>query len=153
MLSEGLWLASRYRKGAPIPLAMRPSDRIDVAQRSILVIEDDPVMGMALKDELELEGYRVVAVTDNGEEAVALADQFKPDLVTVDVRLEGPVDGIEAVSSIRRRIQTKIVFVTAHVDLETRRRMNDVGFQGLIPKPYTSEQLRSTIKGVFSDPD
>jgi DNA-binding response OmpR family regulator len=132
---------------------MRPSDRIDVAQRSILVIEDDPVMGMALKDELELEGYRVVAVTDNGEEAVALADQFKPDLVMVDVRLAGSVDGIEAVSSIRRRIQTKIVFVTAHVDFETRRRMNDVGFQGLIPKPYTSEQLRSTIKGVFSDID
>jgi DNA-binding response OmpR family regulator len=132
---------------------MRPSDRIDVAQRSILVIEDDPVMGMALKDELELEGYRVVAVTDNGEEAVALADQFKPDLVMVDVRLAGSVDGIEAVSSIRRRIQTKIVFVTAHVDLETRKRMNDVGFQGLIPKPYTSEQLRSTIKGVFLDID
>jgi response regulator NasT len=133
-----------------MPLAMRPNSRIDAQLRKILIIEDDPVMAMALRDELELEGYRVVAVADNSSEAVALAEQHKPDLVMADVRLIGPEDGIETAIRIARAIRTKIVFVTAHVDAETRRRMSGAGFHRLIPKPYTSEQLLGTVREALS---
>lgn len=153
MLTTALWMAPKRRRRPSIPLAMRPESHVEAQLRKILIVEDDPVMAMALRDELELGGYRVVAVTDNGSEAVALAEQHKPDLVMADVRLIGPLDGIETAIRIARVIPTKIVFVTAHVDAETRRRMSRAGFYGLIPKPYTSEQLLETVRKALMQAD
>jgi two-component system, response regulator PdtaR len=146
-------MASRDRNRTSLPLAFKPNDRIVASQQSILIIEDDPLMAMALKDELEVEGYRVIAVADNGPEAVAIAAQYAPELIIADIRINGPLDGIDAVHAIKQRLQTKVIFVTAHTDPETRRRMEEVRFSALIPKPYTSGQLLAAVSDVFEQPD
>ncbi len=142
-------LAARNRsERASLP--MRGGARTAAALRSILIVEDDTIMALAMRDELEALGYEVVGTADNGAEAIALAREFAPDLALVDVRLRGIMDGIAAARAIRAGGATRIAFVTAHVDPGTRAAMAEVGYTVLLPKPYTTAQLASAVAAAFA---
>ena len=69
-------------------------------QASILVVEDERIVAFDLKQQLEALGYRVAAVVPSGELAVERASELKPDLVLMDIHLEGAMDGVEAAERI-----------------------------------------------------
>jgi CheY-like chemotaxis protein len=117
-----------------------------VTRPRILVVEDDVVVGMLLAQQLVRLGYDVAAVIPTGEEAVEQALDSSPDLVLMDIGLEGKIDGIEAASRIRSALGLPIVYVTASVDddlLERARMTEPVGY---LAKPYGEPQLRSTME-------
>lgn len=144
-------LALAARKGtARARLAMAGGARTAATPRSILIVEDDTIMALAMRDELEALGYEVVGTADNGAEAIALTREFAPDLALVDVRLRGAMDGIEAARAIRAGGATRIAFVTAHVDPGTRAAMAEVGYTVLLPKPYTTAQLARAVAAAFA---
>ena len=88
----------------------------------ILVVENEGIVAMHLKNMLKSLGYAVSAVVFSGEEAIKKAAETHPDLVLMDIRLKGEMDGIEAAEQIRVRFNIPVVYLTAYTDDETLQR-------------------------------
>jgi PAS domain S-box-containing protein len=111
----------------------------------ILIVEDEQVVALDLERSLSGLGYRIVGVADNGRQAVQLAEANQPDLVLMDVRLRGPMDGITAAHEIRRRCQAPVVYTTAYTNDETIERAKASAPFGFLVKPYRTKELNATI--------
>jgi CheY-like chemotaxis protein len=110
----------------------------------ILIVEDESIVQLDLHRRLERMGHSVVGMASRGEEAVAKAVELKPDLVIMDVRLDGSMDGIEAARRIRAEQETPIVYVTAYAS-----RFEEDATQELlglcVSKPFRTTELQSAI--------
>ena len=112
----------------------------------ILVVEDDRVVARDIQHQLTRIGHTVVCVTPLGEDAVRLALESQPDLVLMDIRLEGALDGVDAAQQIRDRCQVPVVFLTAYADDETLERARVTEPFGYLLKPFEDSQLRTVIE-------
>lgn len=110
----------------------------------ILIVEDESIVQLDLQRRLERMGYTVVGAASAGEEAVAKSVELKPDLVLMDVRLSGPMDGIEAARQIRATQGTPIVYVTAYATALEDAQPQDV-FGPCVSKPFRTTELQSAI--------
>src|SRR5919197_1579515 len=88
-------------------------------QASILVVEDERIVAFDLKQQLEALGYRVATVVPSGELAIEKATELKPDLVLMDIHLEGAMDGVEAAERIHACLRIPVIFLTAYAGDET----------------------------------
>src|SRR5271157_2392944 len=112
----------------------------------ILVVEDDRVVARDIQHQLTRIGHTVVGVTPLGEDAVRLAMESHPDLVLMDIRLDGDLDGVDAAQQIRDRCQVPVVFLTAYADDETLQRARVTEPFGYLLKPFEDAQLRTVIE-------
>jgi len=112
----------------------------------VLVVEDESIEAMGIERKLKRLGYIVPAVVASGEEAVKKAEETQPDLVLMDIRLKGDVDGIEAAKQIRSRFNIPVVYLTAYADEETLQRAKITEPNGYILKPFEERELRSNIE-------
>ena len=112
----------------------------------ILVVEDEAVVAMDIRSRLEDLGYSVTASVRSGEEAVRSACEIQPDLVLMDINLQGDMDGISAAACIQERNPTPVVFMTAHGDQDTLRRAIMTEPLGYIIKPIDEQKLRAAIE-------
>ncbi len=113
---------------------------------SILVVEDEAIIAADLELKLRRLGYRVSGTTNTGEQAVTLVRQQPPDLVLMDIRLAGAMDGIEAAREIRSQNDVPLVFLTAHSDEATLERAGQTEPFGFITKPFHERDLHIHIK-------
>jgi|MTBAKSStandDraft_1061840.scaffolds.fasta_scaffold00006_356 signal transduction histidine kinase len=113
---------------------------------AILVVDDERVIGMALTASLGRLGYVSAGLAGNGEEAVRLCGEKHPDLVLMDVRLQGEMDGVEAAERINRLFGTPIIFLTAFWDEETVTRAKRSGPYAFLVKPYEDRDLQTAIE-------
>ncbi|MES9995646.1 response regulator [Desulfovibrio aminophilus] len=113
---------------------------------SILVVDDERVIGMALAASLARLGYSSAGLADNGEDAVRLCGEKRPDLVLMDVRLKGRMDGVEAAENINRQFHTPIIFLTAFWDEDTVTRAKSSGPYAFLVKPYEDRDLQTAIE-------
>jgi PAS domain S-box-containing protein len=116
------------------------------ARRRIFVVEDQRLIAADLENTLRKLGYDVVGSAASGEEAIARAPEAAPDLVLMDIRLRGKMDGIQAAALIRRRIDIPIVYLTAYADEETIRSAKLTGPFGYVVKPFNERELRAAIE-------
>ncbi|MCQ4161416.1 response regulator [Roseomonas sp. GC11] len=86
----------------------------DAAATDILVIEDEPIIAMDVRQLVEACGHRVVGVAASEAQAVRMAQERKPRLILADVNLGAGGDGISAVNRIQREVQVPVIFVTAY---------------------------------------
>jgi PAS domain S-box-containing protein len=112
----------------------------------ILVVEDDRVVARHLEQQLLRMGYAVVGKTASGEEACEITLRLRPDLVLMDIRLEGPLDGIDAAERMNRQACIPVVFLTAYADDETIRRARLTEPFGYLLKPFEESQLRTVVE-------
>lgn len=120
--------------------------KIPVTPARILVVEDDVNVAAVLEARLESFGYQVCAMANSGPKAIAYADQHQPDLVLMDILLEGDMNGIEAAETIGGTSDVPIIFITCLNDpavLERAIRTNPFGY---LVKPYDNAELRSCIE-------
>ena len=89
---------------------------------NILIVEDEAVVAADLAGKLERAGYHSVGVCSDGEDAVEAAKNLGPDLVLMDIRLAGAMDGVKAAERIQALRNIPIVYLTAHSDMTTLRR-------------------------------
>lgn len=116
----------------------------------ILVVEDEFAVAMELEDRLENLGYDVVAHELRGREAIARAEETQPDLVLMDIRLDGRMDGIEAAQEIRNKLHVPVVFVTAYSDDDTLKRAKETAPFGYVIKPFEERELYASIEVALS---
>ncbi|OHV82601.1 response regulator [Rhizobium sp. LCM 4573] len=115
-------------------------------RKSILVVEDDRVVSRDIQLQLRNIGYDVAGAAVTGEDAIAMATSLKPDLVLMDIRLEGDMDGIQAATTIRHQLRVPVVYLTAYADDETVKRAGDSEPFGYLLKPFEETQLRAAIE-------
>ena len=89
---------------------------------AILVVEDEQIVALELKDRLTRMGHSVVGIVTSGEEAIEESRRLRPDLIVMDIRLQGELDGIDAAAAIRKELDTAIVYLTAYADETTLQR-------------------------------
>ena len=112
----------------------------------ILVVEDEAIVAMDIQSKLEDLGYSVIASIRSGEEAVQTACQMRPDLILMDINLQGDMDGISAAACIQERNPVPVIYMTAHGDQETLNRAKMTEPMGYIMKPIHEQNLRATIE-------
>ena len=112
----------------------------------ILIVEDEKIVAEDIRISLESLGYEVSAVVASGEEAVASAGKHPPDLVIMDIMLQGDMTGIEAADLIWTQHMIPIVFLTAHADDATLEKAKKTEPFGYVLKPYEDKELHSTIE-------
>ena len=117
-----------------------------MARSRILVVEDDSIVLMELQDRLFSLGHDVAGVASYGEEAVEKAGEVRPDLVLMDIRLRGKMDGIKAAEEIRTRFDIPVVYLTAYADQSTLQRAKTTGPYGYVIKPFQEADLRTATE-------
>lgn len=120
----------------------------------ILVVEDERITAEDIKNGLEDTGYRVPAMVSTGEDAIDKAGKLRPDLVLMDIKLKGKMDGIEAAEQIKLRYNIPVIYLTAYSDEYTIKRaeitepsgyiINDE--TGIVKKPFEKSELHNVIE-------
>jgi CheY-like chemotaxis protein len=111
-----------------------------------LIVEDEVLIAEDLSERLSGLGFSVVAAVDSAEEGIAVAIRERPDLVLMDIRLKGPIDGVQAVQQIRQQLDAAVVYVSAYSDRVTVKRARESEHDGFILKPFQRRELQSTIE-------
>jgi PAS domain S-box-containing protein len=117
-----------------------------MAPARILIVEDDRVVARDIAQQMVQCGHTVVGSTASGEEAIVLATDARPDIVLMDIRLEGELDGIDTARHLRDAQNLPIVFLTAYADEETVRRATVTEPFGYLLKPFDDQQLRTVVE-------
>lgn len=112
----------------------------------ILVVEDEFIIAEDIKEKLIGFGYEVVDTVGSGREAIDLAKRKQPDLILMDIKLQGRMDGIETASEIWGRYDIPVIFLTSFSDLRTLQRAKMAEPFGYVVKPFHDSNLRSTIE-------
>jgi CheY-like chemotaxis protein len=112
----------------------------------ILIVEDERIVAEDLRFMLESEGYSVAGLVPSGEQAIAKAAETKPDLVLMDVSLDGEMDGISAAEVIRGEHGTPVIFLTAFSNPQTLGRARETDAFGFIVKPFQDRAVVAAIE-------
>ncbi len=116
----------------------------------ILIVEDESIVQLDLQQRLERMGYSVVGVASRGEEGIAKAAELKPDLVIMDLRLEGPMDGVEAARRIQSEGGTPVIYLTAHAAMLGSIEREEMRGPCL-SKPFRATELKSAIAQTLTE--
>ena len=112
----------------------------------ILLVEDEAIIALDLRQRLQGLGYEVTGIAANGADAQALARSTQPTLIFMDITIQGPIDGIETAKRISGQMDVPIVFLTAHTDTGTIRRAKEAKPYGYLVKPFEERELSATIE-------
>ncbi len=112
----------------------------------ILVVEDETIVAMDIAATLRRLGYETVATVGTGERAIESARTLKPDLILMDIRLKGSIDGIEAATVIQSELSIPIIFLTAHADVDTVERAKTASPHGYLLKPFDEPSLHRIVE-------
>ncbi|MBA8825933.1 response regulator NasT [Saccharopolyspora lacisalsi] len=130
------------------PAAEDPS-AASATQRRVVVAEDEALIRLDLVEMLREEDYQVVGEAGDGQEAVRLAEELRPDLVILDVKMP-KVDGIEAASSIAGERIAPVVILTAFSQRDLVERARDAGAMAYMVKPFAKRDLIPAIELAIS---
>ena len=119
----------------------KPTEKI-----KIMIVENELIVAKNIENHLRKLGYEVIFIADSGEEAIAGAEETQLDLVLMDIKLAGEIDGIEAARQIQERFQIPVVYLTAYADDETLQRAKVTEPYGYIIKPFEPKKLHTTIE-------
>ncbi len=115
----------------------------------ILLVEDEVVVSMCIEMELTRAGYTVCQQVITGEEAIKSVERENPDLILMDIRLAGDIDGIEAVQLIRKFSDIPIIFMTGFTDHDLEMRAKRLKPLGYFLKPVRLRELKPVIDAAF----
>ncbi|MGR3177672.1 MAG: response regulator, partial [Candidatus Anammoxibacter sp.] len=121
----------------------------DQEKIKILIVEDQKATAMKIQKDLDKMGYAVTSIVPSGEEVVKSIEDNMPDLVLMDIILEGEMDGIEASEQIKLKFNIPVVFLSAYADKTKVNRAKLTEPFGYLIKPFEPRVLRTTIESAL----
>ena len=119
-----------------------------MAPAKILIVEDEAIVALDLQLRLQRRGYTVEAVY-NSEDAIQVAETMLPDLVLMDIRLHGKMDGIDVADILTEQFGLPILYLTALGDPATLQRAQRTNPAGYVTKPFDETELQTTIEAIL----
>jgi PAS domain S-box-containing protein len=116
-----------------------------MAKASILIVEDEKIVALDLRGRLRRLGYDVLGMASWGEEAIRKAEELRPDLTLMDIKLKGELDGIEVAQHLRTHFDIPVVYLTAYADDDTLERAKVTEAFGYVLKPFEERDLHTAI--------
>ena len=113
---------------------------------TILIVEDEPLIADDIAMILEKNGYLISEIVDNAEDALRELESSKPDLILLDVNIEGDKDGIQLAHQINKNFQVPFVFLTSYYDHNTLKRAKATHPKGYVVKPFDEGDLVANIE-------
>ncbi|MBL8710066.1 MAG: PAS domain S-box protein [Rhodospirillaceae bacterium] len=118
----------------------------DMTATRVMVVEDEGVVALNLRQRLEKLGYDVPVVVSSGKDALKQIQEIRPDIVLMDIRIDGEMDGIETASRIPPDFMTPVIYLTAYAEESTLERARATKPYGYLLKPFSERELHATIK-------
>ena len=115
----------------------------------ILIVEDEGIIALSIEATLLDRGYQVVDIVDSGAEAIARTEALRPDLVLMDILLQGDINGLVAGEEIQSRLGVPIVYLTAF-NVEDKVKSNAVSYTGYVRKPVNPDQIDGIIQQILN---
>jgi PAS domain S-box-containing protein len=112
----------------------------------IIIVEDELIIIKNIEKQLQKAGYEISGSATSGEEAIMKAQELRPDLMLMDIRLSGEMDGVATAEQVRNRFDIPVIFLTAYADNETLQRAKVTDPFGYVLKPFEPTKLRSSIE-------
>ncbi len=116
----------------------------------IIIVEDERLVAQDISQLLRDEGYTICAIASDGKTAIQKIIEFLPDLVLLDIRIKGEIDGISVAEHIQSFYSIPVIYLTAFSDAETLTRAKATNPMGYVLKPFRREQLLSSISIALS---
>jgi len=116
----------------------------------VLVVEDDAIIAEDLRRSLKRMGHDVIAVARSSDDALRAVQTAKPQLILMDIKLKGTVDGIATATLIRRQAPIPLIYLTSHSDPATLARAAATEPSGYVVKPFHEPELRATIERALA---
>ena len=123
-----------------------------MSKQQILIVEDDRLIAMDIGMQLRKLGYEALGPATTGEDAIAMAEKFRPSLVLMDVHLANAMDGISAAHAIRTRFDLPCLFLSAFSGIDDLERTKSAQPAGYLSKPFEADQLRKAIEAALKEP-
>jgi len=120
--------------------------RPDMTAGRILVVEDEAIVALHLRQQLANLGYEVPEAVATGDRALQRIDMSRPDLVLMDIHLKGPLDGIATASRIPPAHRIPVIYLTAYAEEATLARASATNPFGYLLKPFNERELHATIQ-------
>ena len=125
---------------------------------NILVVENERITANDIKKSLEKAGYYVPAIVSTGEDAIKFSEEYKPDLVLMDIKLNGKMDGIEAAETIGSKFAIPVIYLTSYSDDNTVERAKTTHPSafilkepfGFLHKPFEENELCTAIEIILN---
>src|SRR5436190_22810872 len=137
-----LWLATSAKHDGNPPGEQGDQPQVVARSLRVLIVEDEFFISLHTKQLLQVLGHVVVGIVVSADQAIHVAEQERPDVVLMDIRLNGSRDGIEAADEIRKRLGIGSIFLTANTDPQTRQRALASQPLGFLEKPLTEQRLK-----------
>lgn len=118
----------------------------DFKNPKILIVEDEGIPAIELKNKLKNFNYDILPIVSTGEEAIKTSIKTNPDLILMDIKLEGNINGIEATKEIKKNIDVPIIYITAYGDEETLQNAKKTEPHSYILKPFEEKEVRNAIE-------
>lgn len=113
---------------------------------SLLIVEDEVIIALDIKFTVENLGFSISGIFSSGEESVAKIPNICPDIILMDIKLSGKLDGINAAKRIYNKYNIPSIFLTAYNDEETIKRIHENDLFYSISKPFSEYQISDTIE-------
>ena len=115
----------------------------------ILIVEDEYIVAADLEMKLTRLGYQVVGSTVTGAEAIVLAGRHRPDVVLMDIQLQGHMNGMETAETIRTRNRIPIIFITAFAGMLPGDKQGEGVFEMCLSKPFSATELKEKLEALL----
>lgn len=119
------------------------------SQKKILIVEDEFIIAMLIEKQITRLGYEVVAKVTSGDKALDAVKSNNVDLILMDIKIIGDMDGIETMHAIRKFLSVPVIYITGNSDPVTKQKAFETGPAGYIIKPIEMDTLRVALNQVF----
>ncbi|GAB5553065.1 MAG: hypothetical protein Sapg2KO_26560 [Saprospiraceae bacterium] len=116
----------------------------------LLIVEDDPIIAADLERAMKKMAYQVTGAVESGEEALAIIEQTIPDIILMDIQLEGDLDGVDTAHLISKKYPIPIIFLTSNTDDRTFNRAKLTQPHGFLSKPFRFTDIKHSIDLAFT---
>lgn len=114
-----------------------------MTSKKVLIVEDEMIIALMLEQMVVKMGHEVVDKVSTGESAIEKALCYRPDVILMDIRLQGEIDGIEAIAVIQKRLDIPVIYITGNTDQMYKQRIKQTDYLDFLVKPITQYKLSS----------
>lgn len=116
----------------------------------VLIVEDEIIIATDIQYALEKLGFQVSDIVSTGEESIERASRMHPDVILMDIKLKGKIDGISAAEHIYKQFRIPIVYISAYGDERTMKKLQSVKCYGFLNKPFEENELKTVIEAALT---